>query len=757
MDFEDTPEEAAFRAEARAFLEAHAPAGGLRHGRGRDLTEAVAKQRAWQRLLHEHGWSVPTWPAEWGGRALTPAHAVIWRQESARVEVGEGVLNPGLSMLGPTLIAHGSDDQKARFLEPTARGDLLWTQLFSEPSSGSDLASLGTRAVKDGDSWVVNGQKVWSSFANHADRGFLLVRSDPTLPKHAGVTFLLVDMHAPGVEVRPLVEMTGGNHFNEVFFSDVRVPDADRVGPVGGGWGVARTTLMHERSSIGGSSVLGHVERLLAFIRERDLEVSPVVADRIARLYTQAKGLDLLSKRMLTAISRGGQPGAEGSLMKNAMAEADDRGGEPRDGAPRPGRTRSRPRLRARAPLRTVDAHRRRYPGDHEEPRRGAGARPPARTRRIQGRALRRGAPLVNFAFDEEQEAFREAVERFVQEQWPITRSRELAETPSGFDPAVWRTMTGELGLAGLLVPEAEGGQGFSMLELGIALEALGAALAGGPLFASAVLGAGSLLEIATPDERRTWLPAIAEGDTIATCAHGEGIRAAEGRLDGEQRHVLDATNADLLLLAADDAEGKGLYVVEAGAPGLAVEALSSFDPTRKFGRIRCDGVAARRLGSGDATAGLGRLRALVSIAISADQVGGARACLAQAVDHVKTRVQFGRPVGSFQAVKHRAADATEAIELARSAAYWAWWVAAQDGPEREEAAAVVGSLCAQAYETAARECIHLHGGMGFTWEHDAHLYFRRARTDALLAGAPEVHRASLALRLGLRVSPLAG
>ncbi len=321
MDFEDTPEEAAFRAEARAFLDAHAPPGGLRRERGPDLAASVARQRAWQRLLHEHGWSVPSWPAEWGGRALTPAHGVIWRQECARVGVGEGELNPGLSMLGPTLIAHGTDDQRARYLEPTARGDLLWTQLFSEPGSGSDLASLGTRALRDGDDWVVNGQKVWSSFANHADMGFLLVRSDPTLPKHAGVTFLLVDMHAPGVEVRPLIEMTGGNHFNEVFFSDVRVPDADRVGPAGGGWGVARTTLMHERSSIGGLSPLAHVEKLLAFVRERELRVTPVVADRIAKLYTRAKGLDLLSKRMQTAVSHGGTPGAEGSVMKNAIAD----------------------------------------------------------------------------------------------------------------------------------------------------------------------------------------------------------------------------------------------------------------------------------------------------------------------------------------------------------------------------------------------------------------------------------------------------
>jgi alkylation response protein AidB-like acyl-CoA dehydrogenase len=321
MDFDDTPEEAAFRREARAFLDAHAPAGGLRYDRLIEMAERVRAQRAWQRVLHQHGWAVPNWPAEWGGRGLTPAQTVIWQQECARVDVGEGVLNGGLSMLGPTLIAHGSEEQKQRFLEPTARGEILWAQLFSEPGSGSDLASLATRAVRDGEDWVVNGQKVWSSFANYADMGFLLARCDLRAPKHQGMVYLLVDLAHPGVEVRPLVEMTGGNHFNEVFLTDVRVPDTNRVGPESGGWTIARTTLLYERSSIGSFSALRHVDKLLELVRQRGTPVPGVLVDRIARLYTHAKGLDLLNKRMLTTVSHGGIPGAEGSVMKNAMAD----------------------------------------------------------------------------------------------------------------------------------------------------------------------------------------------------------------------------------------------------------------------------------------------------------------------------------------------------------------------------------------------------------------------------------------------------
>jgi alkylation response protein AidB-like acyl-CoA dehydrogenase len=175
--------------------------------------------------------------------------------------------------------------------------------------------------VRDGDGWIVNGQKVWSSFANYADMGFLLARSEPRAPKHQGMVYLLVDLAQPGVEVRPLVEMTGGNHFNEVFLSDVHVPDANRVGPEHGGWEIARTTLMLERSSIGGFSALRHVDKLLDLVRERGASVPGVLADRIARAYTHAKGLDLLNKRMLTTVSHGGIPGAEGSVMKNAMAD----------------------------------------------------------------------------------------------------------------------------------------------------------------------------------------------------------------------------------------------------------------------------------------------------------------------------------------------------------------------------------------------------------------------------------------------------
>ncbi len=321
MDFEDTAQEAAFRAEAHGFLQAHAPREMSRYDRdGHDLGKLIAAQRAWQRVLFAHGWAVPTWPREYGGRALTPMQNQIWHEEQARVGVSGSILTGGLHMLGPTLIHHGTPALRERFLSATARGDIMWCQLFSEPGAGSDLASLATRAVRDGDDWIVSGQKVWSSFANHADFGFALVRSSADAPKHDGITFLLIDMKSPGIAVRPLIEMTGGNHFNEVFFDGVRVPDANRVGKEHGGWPVARTTLAHERMSIGNFSALASVQRLVALVRERGAN-DAVLAGEVAHLYAWAKGLDLLSARVQTKLSRGQNPSAEASVMKNAIAE----------------------------------------------------------------------------------------------------------------------------------------------------------------------------------------------------------------------------------------------------------------------------------------------------------------------------------------------------------------------------------------------------------------------------------------------------
>jgi alkylation response protein AidB-like acyl-CoA dehydrogenase len=379
----------------------------------------------------------------------------------------------------------------------------------------------------------------------------------------------------------------------------------------------------------------------------------------------------------------------------------------------------------------------------------------------------------VNFAWSDEQQEFRASVRRFVAERWPVAEVRRLAAGERGYEPAVWEQLTGGLGLTGLAVPEAHGGQGFSWLELSIALDELGRELAGGPFFATACLAVRALQHVARPEEQAALLPALASGERIATLAalDAPGLArpdaiaclAEGGRLSGEKRFVIDAQNAGLLLVAAREpgsagAGGVALFAVEAGAPGLRVEPAPGLDLTRKLAHVQLEGTPARRLGGADsAWRGLARTLAEGAIGLASEQVGAAARCLELAVAHARERTQFGRPIGSFQAVKHRAADALGRIELARSAAWWSAWVASRGGEELFEAAAVAHSIASEAFEKAAYECIHLHGGMGFTWEHDAHLYYRRARADRLLLGEPAAHRAELARSLRLTASNGAG
>ncbi len=320
MDFRDSEKEAAFRAEARTFLEANKPAKWA-HPFDDDVDEhaLLTGSKAWQRTLYENGWGAILWPREFGGRGLGPIEAIIWNQELVRLGLGESIFVVGTAMAGPTIIAHGSAEQKSRYLEPLARGDEIWCQLFSEPGAGSDLAALAARAVKDGDHWVVTGQKTWCSGAHYADFGILLTRSDPSVPKHAGITYFLLDMRAPGVEIRPLRQMSGGSHFNDVFLNEVRIPDTSRLGPAGAGWGAAMTTLLNERMALGGTGGFFSFDDLAAFARENKERLDGVTRDQLARLYTWNKTLDLLNARVVTKLGRGVMPDAESSVMKLAL------------------------------------------------------------------------------------------------------------------------------------------------------------------------------------------------------------------------------------------------------------------------------------------------------------------------------------------------------------------------------------------------------------------------------------------------------
>ncbi|WP_398484207.1 acyl-CoA dehydrogenase [Tardiphaga sp.] len=327
MNFDDTPQEAEFRAKARAWIAANAPreyedelkkaALGRIQLKSANILE-VAK--AWQKKKADAGWAVPHWPKDYGGRGASPIERVIWQQEEGVFGKLGALFIIGHGMCGPTMMAYAQEEHKLRYLPPLASGENIWCQLFSEPAGGSDVAGLRTRAEKDGDDWVINGQKIWTSGAHHSDYGILITRTDPNVPKHKGLTMFFLNMKSPGVEVKPIKQANGQAEFNEVYFTDVRIPDSQRLGAVGDGWNVSLTTLMNERMAIGAGVATGFPE-LFDFVSHLTLDDGPAIDDpavrsKLANWAVRASGLRYTSFRSISALSRGERPGPENSIGK---------------------------------------------------------------------------------------------------------------------------------------------------------------------------------------------------------------------------------------------------------------------------------------------------------------------------------------------------------------------------------------------------------------------------------------------------------
>jgi alkylation response protein AidB-like acyl-CoA dehydrogenase len=323
MDFEDTPDEAVFRAEARAFLDANAQRK-TRETRVYQSLEldnaAVKKAQAWQAKKADARFAGITWPRKYGGRGGTPLQQIIYNQEEENYVVPRGVFNQGVGLVIPTMMTYAPPETIERYAPPALRGDEIWCQLFSEPSAGSDLAGLRTRAERRGDEWLINGHKIWNSNAHFADHAILVARSDPTVAKHAGLTFFYLSMKTPGIEVRRIKQISGVSNFTEVFLNDVRIPDSQRLGKVGEGWKVAVTTLANERYTIGESEG-PDFEDIFSFARAYALDGEPSLAndavrERLADWYIKRQGLKYIRFRTLTALSRGLAPGPEASIGK---------------------------------------------------------------------------------------------------------------------------------------------------------------------------------------------------------------------------------------------------------------------------------------------------------------------------------------------------------------------------------------------------------------------------------------------------------
>ena len=376
----------------------------------------------------------------------------------------------------------------------------------------------------------------------------------------------------------------------------------------------------------------------------------------------------------------------------------------------------------------------------------------------------------MNFTFSDEQDELRRTIRKFLEDRSPSAEVRRLMETDEGFDEAVWKQLSQDLALPGIHVPEGYGGQGFTHVELGIVLEEMGRVLLCAPFLSSACLATTAILEAGTEEQKAELLPAIAAGETRAGFAYAEpnGRWSADGveaiatpdgdgyRLDGEKSYVIDGHTAHQLIVAArlpgtSGTDGLGLFVIDGDAEGVVRTRLNTIDRTRKQAKVTLSAVPATPLGeAGAAWPAIERTLDHAAVFLAAEATGSAQTCLDTAVQYAKDRVQFGRPIGSFQAVKHACADMLLQVESSKTAVYYGMWAAAEDPEELRLAAPMAKAYCTEAAFAVARGNIQVHGGIGFTWEHDAHLYFRRAKTSELLFGDPTYQRSLLADRLGI-------
>jgi alkylation response protein AidB-like acyl-CoA dehydrogenase len=375
------------------------------------------------------------------------------------------------------------------------------------------------------------------------------------------------------------------------------------------------------------------------------------------------------------------------------------------------------------------------------------------------------GGSDVIFAFSAEQDELRRLVRKFLEEKSPELEVRRLMETVEGYDPLVWKQLTEQLGLAGLAIPEQYGGSGFGYVELTVVFEEMGRALLCAPYFSTVALAANLLLASDDESAKIDYLPALASGEKIATVALAEstgrwdevGVTMKAGRsgdgwlLSGEKSFVTDGHVADLVLVAGRTNAGVSIFAAEKGASGFTATPLSTLDQTRKQATLSFVNTPARLIGvEGAGWGAFAKMLDLAVVALAAEQVGGAQQVLDVTVQYAKDREQFGQPIGSFQAIKHKCADMLMEVESARSAAYYAGWVAAEDSDELAVVASLAKSYCSETYFHACAESIQIHGGIGFTWEHSAHLYFKRAKSSELLFGDASCHRELLAQRIGL-------
>jgi acyl-CoA dehydrogenase len=719
---------------------------------GAEKPNRIDNARAWHAELVDNHLAAPGWPASVGGLDLPLEDQLdYYRMTTA---AGAPPHPCSLSFIvAPTLIQHGTQEQKDRFLTPLLRADEFWCQGFSEPGAGSDLASLSTRAVRetreDGtEIYRVNGQKVWTTMAERADWMFALVRTGPQERSTKGITYLLIPMTSPGITVRPLRDISGGTHFAEVFFDDVEVPVDNVLGAEGDGWSIMRTSLGHERATAFLADEFKYrrtADQVIALLIEQGLGDDPLVRQDIARLESGVRTIAANSARALAAVLRGEDPGGVASVNRLVKSEFEQHLhalalravgpyaalGSRAAGALDNGRW-TFGYLMSRAT--TIGA------GTAEIQRNTIAETvlglPSHRGEATRKAAVTPGAPLA--LAEEDERELRDALAKTLDANVDLDALLDIKRPIGASDPSTWSALV-QFGLPGLAVDESLGGAGADPRLLHAAIEEVAKALAPAPLIPT-VTALHVVTALDTAPAR-----AIAERITGGASAafaiplDDAGWATDElpdwdgARLTGVVPIVAGAPVAQVLLVLARLSGTVGLVVVSVnpGTAGVDVAAQQPLDITGTIGSVTLTGAAGSLVADGEPVhRALAHVRRQALLAVAADSIGVGSRALAMAVAWAGERHQFGRAIGSFQAISHRCADLLVALEGARSLL-----LAASEAAEPDFLVDLAAAAALDAAVTAAQGAIQIHGGIGFTWEHPAHLLLRRAESNAVLVG----------------------
>lgn len=714
--------------------------------------DRIESAREWHAELVDHGLAAPGWPRAVGGLELSLTDQLDYYRMTT--DAGAPPHPCPLSfILAPTLIAHGTQEQKDRFLEPLLRADEFWCQGFSEPGAGSDLSSLSTRAVRDGDVYRVTGQKVWTTMADRADWMFALVRTGAGDKPSDGITYLLIPMNSPGITVRPLRDISGAAHFAEVFFDDVVVPVENRVGDEGAGWSIMRTSLGHERATAFLADEFKYrrtADRVVELVAARQLDHDSLVRQDLARLESGVRTIAANSARALAAVLRGEDPGGVASVNRLVKSEFEQHLHALALRAVGPYAA-----LGSRAPD-AVDNGRWTFgylmsrattigAGTAEIQRNTIAETvlglPSHRGEGIRTAAVTPGAPLA--VPEEDERDLREVLTKTLAAKVDVTTLLDRKRPIDTTDPAVWSALV-EFGLPGLAVAESSGGAGARARLLYAAIEEAGKAMAPVPLVATV-----TALDVAVHCAAKDLVRRITSGAAAAFAVPlNDGGWVTSGPelpdWDGAGLHgvvpiVAGAPSAEVMIVLARAGGAEVLVAVDTSADGVAVTAHQPLDITGTIGAVMLTGAPGQVLSDGpDVHVALRLARRQAQLAVAADSVGVAARALAMAVEWARERHQFGRPIGSFQAISHRCADILVALEGARSQ------VLAAAEVDVEESAYLVDLATAAALDaavTATEGALQIHGGIGFTWEHPIHLLLRRAQANAVLVGRADALR----------------